>query len=276
MPRRGLVVVVALLASCSGRGDDANDGSTAATTDAGATPDPALAVETDELRLDDVGFVATLAVPDTEGAQPAVMALGGSEGRQPTGVGRLLAEQGYVALSLSYFNAPGLPDDLANIPLEYFETALRWLADRPEVDSDKVFVWGASRGGEAALLIAATYPEPCVSDFTPRYYENHPEAEIPVERIAGPILLTCGRSDGVWESCPNSRAVIDRLEREDHAFDHEMLAYPDAGHLVSVPPDSPLEVDELIPEMGGTTDGNNEARADAWEATLDFLAAASR
>jgi dienelactone hydrolase len=52
-----------------------------------------------------------------------------------------------------------LPKTLDNIPLEYFETAIRYLQERPEVDADKIAVLGASRGGELALLLGATYPQ---------------------------------------------------------------------------------------------------------------------
>ena len=53
---------------------------------------------------------------------------------------------------------PGLPSSLENIPLEYFERALRWLAKQPAVDPHRIVTFGSSRGGEASLLIASTFP----------------------------------------------------------------------------------------------------------------------
>ena len=47
---------------------------------------------------------------------------------------------------------------MRDIPLEYFARALRRLRARPDVDLRRVAVIGVSRGGEAALLIGATYP----------------------------------------------------------------------------------------------------------------------
>jgi uncharacterized protein len=47
---------------------------------------------------------------------------------------------------VGYFSLPGLPSALANIPLEYFARALRWLAAQPGVAPAKVAVlailWG--------------------------------------------------------------------------------------------------------------------------------------
>ena len=39
----------------------------------------------------------------------------------------------------------------------------------------------------------------------------HPEAVIPVERIAGSLLLVCGEQDRIWPSCPMARQIHERL-----------------------------------------------------------------
>jgi dienelactone hydrolase len=70
----------------------------------------------------------------------------------------LLASRGYPTLDLAYFGAPDLPSRLERIPIEYFEKALRWLAARPEVDPQRVFVLGRSRGAELALLLGTMFP----------------------------------------------------------------------------------------------------------------------
>jgi dienelactone hydrolase len=71
----------------------------------------------------------------------------------------LLAAHGYASLALAYFAYQHLPPQLANIPLEYCETALTWLQTQPRVLSDRVGVIGTSRGGELALLLGATFPQ---------------------------------------------------------------------------------------------------------------------
>jgi dienelactone hydrolase len=70
----------------------------------------------------------------------------------------LLADHGAAALALAYFKEPSLPKKLRNVPLEYFQKALKRLRSAPNVDPKRIFVMGGSRGGEAALLIGATYP----------------------------------------------------------------------------------------------------------------------
>jgi dienelactone hydrolase len=105
---------------------------------------------------------AYYAMPTSTTAQrPALLVFGGSEGglAGPDAVAAHYASRGYPALALAYHKEPGLPDSITEIPLEYFERGLRWLASRDEVDASRMGVYGASRGGELALLLGATFPE---------------------------------------------------------------------------------------------------------------------
>jgi dienelactone hydrolase len=108
----------------------------------------------------DSGIVGVAYFPPDSGPHPAVIVIGGSNGGivPPRGAPGGLASRGYVALSLGYFGVQGLPDLLREIPLEYFERAIQWLARQPGVDSTRLAIFGTSRGAEAALLIGATYP----------------------------------------------------------------------------------------------------------------------
>ncbi|MGX7826568.1 acyl-CoA thioester hydrolase/BAAT C-terminal domain-containing protein [Actinokineospora sp. 24-640] len=93
---------------------------------------------------------------------PAVLAITGSDGGPGIYLearSALLASHGYVVLNLPYFNHPGLPPTLENIPLEYFGNAVDWLQAHPWVDPERVGMTGASRGGEASLLVAAHFPD---------------------------------------------------------------------------------------------------------------------
>ena len=105
------------------------------------------------------GLVGTLFRPDGDGPRPAIIVLGGSEGGLWESPAALLASRGYVALALGYFGIEGLPQDFVRIPLEYFETAIGWLQAQEGVASDRLAVMGGSRGGEAALLVGATFPQ---------------------------------------------------------------------------------------------------------------------
>ncbi|MFJ6672108.1 acyl-CoA thioester hydrolase/BAAT C-terminal domain-containing protein [Actinosynnema sp. NPDC091369] len=101
------------------------------------------------------GLVGVLYEPDDDVTHPGVLVLGGSEGGLHEDDAALVAGHGFAALALAYFGAPGLPDDLVEVPLEYVGTALEWLGGR----AGKLGVVGGSRGGELALLVGATFPQ---------------------------------------------------------------------------------------------------------------------
>ena len=107
------------------------------------------------------GMVASFFTPATNGRSPAVILVGGSGGGigWQRGMARSLANHGYAALALAYFDAGDLPESLDEIPLEYFGRAIEWLRGRPEVDPGRVAVAGISKGGELALLLGATFDE---------------------------------------------------------------------------------------------------------------------
>jgi dienelactone hydrolase len=113
-------------------------------------------VERGKIRED--GVVATFFRPPGS-LRPGVIVLGGSGGGLAEDQPALLASHGYAVLSLGYFLMPGLPQDLIEIPLEYFERAIRWMKNHPAVDAERIAVCGASRGGELALLLGATFPD---------------------------------------------------------------------------------------------------------------------
>jgi dienelactone hydrolase len=93
------------------------------------------------------------------GPHAALIFLGGSGGGLSEYFAALLSSYGYATLALAYFGIETLPRALTNIPLEYFETAIRWLQARPGVREDGLGVMGVSRGGELALLLGSRFPD---------------------------------------------------------------------------------------------------------------------
>jgi dienelactone hydrolase len=163
---------------------------------------------------------------------PAALVFGGSEGGNGLAdVAGLLAAHGYPTLALAYFRAPGLPPRLARIPLEYFGRAARLLRAQPGVDRRHVLAFGASRGGEAALLVASTFPRllhgavalvpSAVVNPSPGHFDVPawdyrgrpvPMEQIPIERISGPVLTAGAGLDAVWDSTTATAEVEQRLD----------------------------------------------------------------
>jgi len=245
-------------------------------------------------RLADQGFVGTFFQPLRGAAPaPAVLVLGGSLGGSSYYPASLLASHGYPSLALAYFNEPGLPKTLKEIPLEYFQKALFWLASQPGVDPKRIVILGASRGAEAALLLGSTYPDlvhgviaGSPSDQVTGAYPGPgrawtlggkpvPYGAIPVEKIAGPVLAFAGGRDEVWGSGP----AVDRLIARARAHgrrDVVGVVYPGAGAgVVSVPNLPSLGLVEVRPgttaELGGTPAANARAHASSWARILRFL-----
>lgn len=102
----------------------------------------------------DGGLVGVLATPDGTGPAPGVLLLGGAEGGLHQRDAEVLAAEGFTVLALAYFGAPGLPAGLVGVPVEHFSRGLDVLAAEART-GDRFGVTGASRGGEAALLVGA-------------------------------------------------------------------------------------------------------------------------
>jgi dienelactone hydrolase len=115
-----------------------------------------------EVRVRDVrvnGLVGRLYEPAEPGRHPGVIVLSGSEGGMDEMEAALLSSHGYTAFALAYFGAPGLPKELVEIPLEYFRGGIDWLKAQDSVDGSHLAITGGSKGAEAALVVAATFPE---------------------------------------------------------------------------------------------------------------------
>ena len=109
--------------------------------------------------LEKDGLNGFLYYPAEGGPFPGVIILGGSEGGLLEWFARALASNGFAALTLAYFNYPNVPDELVEIPLEYFDQAKAWMKAQPQVKAGRLGLVGGSRGGELALLLASRYSD---------------------------------------------------------------------------------------------------------------------
>ncbi len=243
------------------------------------------------------GFAGTFFVPASpKPAAPVVVVIGGSGGGELTLQASALAAAGYPALALGYFDEPGLPRCLCDIPLEYFARAVRWLRSQPAARGRRVILSGTSRGGEGALLIASYEPHlfDAVIASSPSAYSNGSYgagssptvsawtwggkplpigALIPVGRIRVPLLIGDGGQDAVWASARSAAIVVMELQAAHDAAPYTNLYYPDAGHaFLGTPPYFPY-ASYLSPSdsMGGTPAANEQAVERSWAQMIAFI-----
>jgi uncharacterized protein len=111
--------------------------------------------------LDEKGLHGKFFYPKGGENLPPVIIIGGSEGGiwLSETFGYPLAQEGFAALALPYWQYADLPDALKAIPLEYFDRAIDWVHNQPATKKEGVAMIGNSRGGEGALLIASHNPK---------------------------------------------------------------------------------------------------------------------
>lgn len=105
------------------------------------------------------GVIGTFFQPTELTNTPVLLVLGGSDGGLDETTAGMLSNYGYATMALPYFRYGHLPAKLYDIPLEYFYNAVRWLSKREGVDNTKIGVYGRSKGGELALLLASQLSE---------------------------------------------------------------------------------------------------------------------
>jgi acetyl esterase/lipase len=110
-------------------------------------------------QIDYPGLVGTVFSPAAPGPHPVILGLNGSNGGMPLERCALYAANGYIAVALAFFGAPGLPEYFGATRLEYFETALTWIKKTLHPKDDFIAVAGSSRGGELAMLLGSYFPE---------------------------------------------------------------------------------------------------------------------
>lgn len=102
-------------------------------------------------------------------------------------------------------------------------------------------------------------------------------ARIPVERIAGPVLLISGAEDGFWPSEAYSEQIVADLQAAGHAWPAWHDAHPGAGHAIGLPYIPTTMIANVHPvagvplDGGGTPQANARANRLSWARVLDFL-----
>lgn len=163
----------------------------------------------------DAGLSGTLHTPAGAGPHPAVLVLAGSGGGTHEQRAALYAAHGYTALALGYFKTPERPDHLNDTPLEYFETALRWIHEHLSPVHGFVAVSGVSRGGELSLLLASCFP-----DLVSAVVAYVPSAVVHGTLRAGHPDKPRDATAWTWRGQPLPNVWRDNADADWHAFDH--------------------------------------------------------
>lgn len=287
--------------------------------------------------LEQDGLKGFLYYPAEGGPFPGVILLGGSEGGLLEMWARALAANGFASLTLAWFGYPGVPDELVEIPLEYFDRASGWMKSHPKVKAGGLGVMGGSKGGEAALLAASRNngfravvaltpaahmweghtmrffspdykpvsswslggkPLPYIpfkvspaekeleqkgelASFVKFFREGLAEAApktvekaaIPVERIAGPILLISGTDDRIWPSEEFCGAIVARLKKSRFPYEVKHLSIENGGHSSCLPFLVTANRGLLIDgdPSGGSPQADARGGYQSWAETIAFL-----
>jgi dienelactone hydrolase len=274
---------------------------------AGRLEQDAVAAGVRRVAVHDGALRGVLFVPAGEERHPAVLVVGGSNGGVPARQAAWLASRGFVALALAYFHYEDLPPMLENIPLEYFQRGLGWLARRPEVSGARLAVMGTSRGGELALQLGSMFPivgavvayvpanvlyAACCGNTSVPYAWTWGGQPLPyamprrgvaaeaiqVEKTRGPVLMISGQDDGVWRSSEMAEMVMSRLKRARFEYSFENLRYAHAGHAAGRPEIRPAwhgatrhQISGRVNNIGGSAKGDAESSMDAMPKVLEFL-----
>jgi dienelactone hydrolase len=181
--------------------------------------------------------------------------------------------------------------------VDRFVTAAQLLRVQPGADPRGVVVNGYSRGAEAALLLAQSYPGlfrgailyapndavwpgfPNGGNAWTKGGAAVPRTAIPVTHVAGPVLAIAGGQDQVWPSATHAQRIMQRLDDARVTTAHQALVYPDAGHGVGSFPYLAAGTSQIsagtdvAKSLGGTRQADAAARSDGWPKVLAFLAA---
>ncbi len=110
-----------------------------------------------------------------------------------------------------------------------------------------------------------------------QFPDEHAQAEIPVENIQCPLLVTSAEDDHRWPSASFGKLIMNRLDTKGSTISRTHLYYPGAGHFVPTAAYNPSsDYPEWWPGVGWITSGgsaaiNAHAAANARKAILVFL-----
>jgi dienelactone hydrolase len=231
----------------------------------------------------------------TPGPRPAVISLHGCGGlldakgglsRNRYRVAEYLNVEGMHMLAVDSFTPRGLKSICETPPRqrafnyeqrrEDVFAAIRWLAQRPNVDRTRIAIVGYSNGG-STVLSALDRTEKLVQGqpIQPRaavaYYPSCRDfAEMWSYEIAAPLLLMIGALDD-WTSPHYCERLHDKVKRAQQGASFEVILYPGSHH--GFDGYGPIQMRGGLPTKSGaaTVGANPEAREKSLRRMFEFL-----
>ncbi len=174
--------------------------------------------------------------PAAPGRHPAVIVLHGADNFEPHSVAyrasaRDLAEHGYVALLIHYFDATGTTsadrDSISRHFLDWMETAagaVTFAAAKDNVDPERIGLAGFSLGASLALSLASQDARiAAVAEF----YGTLPDLAAAFLKRMPPVLILHGSADPL---VPSAEATKLKTLLQSMGVPCEMKIYPGQGH----------------------------------------------
>ncbi|XP_067847412.1 acyl-coenzyme A thioesterase 1-like isoform X2 [Heptranchias perlo] len=167
----------------------------------------------------------TLFVPPGDGPFPGVIDMYGSVGGVVEHRASLLANHGFLTLTLGYFGYDDLPMDFTNLDLEYFEEAVNVLRQHPKVKGPGVGAIGISKGADLVLSMITFLPHVIAAISIGGCNANT------LEKAEGHFLFVVGEDDKNWNTPLYVQQAVEKL-KENGRENYEVISYPEAGHLL--------------------------------------------
>uniref|UniRef100_A0A8C5QZY9 Acyl-coenzyme A thioesterase 1-like n=2 Tax=Leptobrachium leishanense TaxID=445787 RepID=A0A8C5QZY9_9ANUR len=97
----------------------------------------------------------SLFLPPGPGPFPGVIEIQGTGGGLLEYKACLLANKGFAVLALAYYKFDDLPTDMKEFHLEYFEEAVNYMLQHPQIKGPGIGLLGHSKGGDLVLSMAS-------------------------------------------------------------------------------------------------------------------------
>lgn len=126
--------------------------------------------KTIDCTLENEGFIAHY-YPGSKETNKAIISVGGAscDEKLSIAMSNYLRKEGYNVLVLGFYLWKGLSKNLAEVPIEYAEKAVKWLKEKQGIE--KIAMTGASTGGGYTLVCASYIPDiTCIIPVVPFDY----------------------------------------------------------------------------------------------------------